>query len=121
MRIAIWMAALLLGLSLQAQTPGDVARGQIFYAHLLYEPLGFDGAVFTKLHTQSEWRALFEDEAAGFIALFGPRVDKKTREMLKSDHFHDRILPHLRAFALFYAKDRPATPQCESREEGDEP
>lgn len=119
MRIAIWIGALFLGLSLLAQVPGDVARGQIFYAHLLYGPLGFDGAVFTKLYTQSEWRALFEGEAAGFIALFGPRVDEKTRKMLKSDHFQERIRPHLRAFALFYAKDRPATPQCESREKSD--
>ncbi len=96
---------------------GDPSRGQIFYVHLFVEELGFDGAIFTKLHTQKEWEALFADRAEGFIALFGPKLGEEKRALLESEHFQERIAPHLLAFARHYAKDRPATPVCIGDEE----
>ena len=103
--ILVWILAV-------ALWAGDSARGQIFYAHLLGPQLEYNGAVFTKLYTQVEWEALFADRAEGFIDRFGPKMDETTQTMLRSDHFYERILPHLRAFAIEYAADQPGMPMC---------
>lgn len=108
-----FLAALLLTAGL-AWAEGDVARGQIFYAHLLGKELGYNGAVFAKQQTAAQWERLFEKEGAEFVRIYGPQMKGEGRALIESEHFKTRILPHLAAFAIFYAKDRPETPVCES-------
>lgn len=110
-----FLTALLLTAGL-AWAEGDVARGQIFYAHLLGKELGYNGAVFAKKYTDAQWAALFAREGQGFIAEFSPQMGSEGRALLQSRHFQERILPHLEAFARHYAQDKPETPVCAADE-----
>lgn len=114
MRKSVWIGALLAAGLCWAE--GDAARGQIFYAHLFAKELGYNGAVFAKKHTEKEWAERFKNGAEGFIKEFGPQLGPEAKALVLSPHFQERIAPHLEAFVLFYAKDKPEVPVCDAQE-----
>ncbi len=97
----------LLTLSIYAD---DVVKGQTYYLYLLKEPLGYNGAVFAKQHTQKEWKKLFENDAKAFkVMLVNENPTLKT--FVKSEKFK-KILPYLKEFTIQYAKDVKNSPTC---------
>jgi predicted methyltransferase len=96
--LTLFIALSLLGKS----TVADLYKGQTYYKYIIGPKLGYNGIVFTKQHTQKEWEKLFSNEAKALYEHYNLSKKEVTQEML----------PHLRYFAIFYAKDSKAVPYC---------
>ena len=89
---------------------GSIDKGLVYYKYLFKNELGYTGEVFTKKHSIKEWENLFENHAAGFKKEF--LTTPKLEELQKSKKF-EQIAPHIKAFAINYAKDSDNSPKCE--------
>lgn len=88
----------------------DVVKGQTYYLYTLKDALGYNGAVFSKQHTQKEWKKLFQNDAKGLKAKL---INEKPElsNFVNSEKFK-KIAPFLKAFTLHYAKDVKNSPTC---------
>ncbi len=88
----------------------NVVKGQTYYLYLLKDPLGYNGAVFAKQHTQKEWKNLFKHDAK---ALKEKLVNENSalKTFVKSEKFK-KITPFLKEFVIQYAKDVKNSPSC---------
>jgi hypothetical protein len=88
---------------------GNSEIGKTLYQTFFKDELGYIGDDFTAKYTAKEWEALFEDDARGLKEKFG--VTQNLREFFRRDDI-DTFLPHLKAFAITYAKDSGYVPNC---------
>lgn len=100
-----------LGLGLVASTASaDVAKGQKLYLKFLKDKFGYNGVKFCAMHSQGEWKDLFDNNAAGFIKEFGAKhPDAKT--FLEGEAFQ-KYAPDIKDFAIEYANDSGNVPSC---------
>lgn len=101
----------LLPICLFAFSEGNIDKGHTYYKFVLSPLVGIKGDIFTKEHTQKEWKVLFLNNAQGFKNKYSS-ISTEFKEFLSSDKFQ-KIAPHLEAFAIYYAKDSEAKPLCE--------
>lgn len=88
----------------------DPATGQKYYLKFFKPKTGYNGTKFAAMHTQAEWKALFENDAAGFKKEFGEK-HPELKEFLESETFK-KIMNDIRDFAIEYAKDSGNVPSC---------
>lgn len=89
----------------------DAVKGQKYYLKTMKPKLGYNGTKFAAKHTQAEWEALFANDGAGFIAEFS-KESPKLEKFLNSDKFKEKIMPHIKDFAIMYANDSGNVPSC---------
>lgn len=89
---------------------GSSDRGLTYYKYLFKSELGYNGSVFTAKYTAKEWKALFANDAKGFKKEFGG-ISPKLDALYKTEKFK-KLLPHIEAFAIHYAKDSGYSPHC---------
>ena len=97
----------------------DVNKGKRYYMKNFKQKFKMNGLDFVQLHTQAEWRALFEDEGRGFIIEFSKKYPK--REKYLNDPKTWKKLQHVGDFAIEYASDSGNTPSCGDAEAAEKP
>ena len=102
-------ATVLIGL-LNVSAVADIKKGQKHYLKTFKSKFKMNGVKFATLHTQDEWRALFENNAEGFINEFSERYPK-AQKLLNNPKSWKKI-QHVRDFAIEYASDSGNVPSC---------
>jgi len=82
----------------------DAAKGQKLYKKKLKAACGFNGAEFTKKHTQDEWKAIGVNGLKDEIKKICPNVDDSALK--------DKYLQHYLDFAVDFASDSGNVPSC---------
>jgi hypothetical protein len=85
------------------QSLADSELGQKYYVIYMKEETGLKGSVFTKQHTQAEWKALFDHNGEKFAAEYGKKYPA-LKAFLKSGDFQE-VRIDIRDFCIEYAKD----------------
>ncbi len=104
-------ASLLLASVFATTASADAAKGQKYYLKTMKKFTGFNGTKFAAMHTQAEWEKLFADGGAGFIAEFSEKFPD-AKDFFNSDNFKEKIMPHIKDFAIMYASDSGNVPSC---------
>ena len=89
---------------------GSYNKGLTYYKFLFKKELKYNGSVFTAKFTAKEWEELFENNASGFKKEF-IGISTNLDKLLNNEKF-ERIAPHIKAFAINYAKDSGYSPHC---------
>lgn len=89
----------------------DAVKGQKYYLKTMKPKLGYNGTKFAAKHTQAEWEALFADNGKGFIEEFS-KEQPSLKDFMNSDKFKEKIMPHIKDFAIKYASDSGNVPSC---------
>lgn len=98
---------MLVGTTLMA----DVSKGKRYYMKNFRQKFKMSGFEFVQLHTQAEWKALFKDDAKGFIAEFSQKYPKY-EAFLRHPKRHKK-LQHIGDFTMAYASDSGKIPSCD--------
>ena len=88
----------------------DVNKGKRYYMKNFKQKFKMNGLDFVQLHTQAEWKLLFDDKAKGFIVEFSKKYPKQTKFLT-----HPKLwkkLQHIGDFAIEYASDSGKVPTC---------
>ena len=88
----------------------DAAKGQKYYLKYMKEGSGLNGAKFATLHTQAEWKALFDGKGEKFIAEYSKKFPG-LEAFLKGDKF-EKFMPDIRDFCIEFASDSGNVPSC---------
>lgn len=88
----------------------DPAKGQKYYLKYMKDSTGMKGDKFTKLHTQAEWKALFEGSAEKFVEEMSNKYPS-SKEFLNGEKF-PKFMPHIKDFCIEYALDSGKVPAC---------
>ena len=97
----------------------DVNKGKRYYMKNFKQKFKMNGLDFVQLHTQAEWRALFEDEGKGFIIEFSKKYPKQEKYLNNPKTWQK--LQHVGDFAIEYASDSGNTPSCSDEEAVEKP
>lgn len=97
-----FLLCLSLGL-VAVESRADSELGQKYYVIYMKEETGLKGSVFTKQHTQAEWKALFDHNGEKFAAEYGKKYPA-LKAFLKSNDFQE-VRIDIRDFCIEYAKD----------------
>jgi len=97
-------------LVLPALSYGDSAKGQRYYMKNFKQKFKLNGLDFAQLHTQEEWRTLFDHRGEGFIKEFSATYPKQ-EQFLHNPKLWKK-LQHVRDFAIEYASDTGNIPSC---------
>jgi len=90
-------------LSLSSMEIGNHYMGQTYYKYIFAPKLGYDGAIFSKKFTKVQWQELFANGGEKFFKEFN----------LSQEGVEGDTLTHLKAFAIYYAKDSDIQPTCQ--------
>lgn len=104
------LALFLMPLFLFAYSEGNVDKGHTYYRYIIGPMIGIRGDIFTKEHTKKEWEKLFLNNAQGFKENYAT-INKDIKAFVLTAKF-EKIVPHLKAFSIYYAKDSDVKPQC---------
>lgn len=85
------------------ESRADSELGQKYYVIYMKEETGLKGSVFTKQHTQAEWKALFDQKGEKFAVEYSKKYPA-LKAFLKSDDFQEFRID-IRDFCIEYAKD----------------
>ena len=88
----------------------DANKGKRYYMKNFKQKFKMNGLEFVQLHTQAEWRVLFDDKAKGFIVEFSKKYPK--RKKFLNDPKLWKKLQHVGDFAIEYASDSGKVPTC---------
>jgi hypothetical protein len=88
----------------------DAAKGQKYYLKYMKEGSGLNGAKFATLHTQAEWKALFDGKGEKFIAEYSKKFPG-LEAFLKGDKF-EKFMPDIKDFCIEFASDSGNVPSC---------
>lgn len=88
----------------------DAAKGQKYYLKFFKKKTGLNGAKFATQHTQDEWKALFDNNAAGFIQTYSKKFPAMEK-FLNGKKFK-KYMPHIKDFVVEYASDSGNVPSC---------
>lgn len=81
----------------------DSELGQKYYVIYMKDITNMKGSVFTKQHTQEEWKKLFDDNAVKFISEYSKKYPN-LKIFLSSDEFQ-KVRIDIRDFCIEFAKD----------------
>ena len=104
---------------LATKVMADVNKGKRYYMKNFKQKFKMNGLDFVQLHTQAEWRALFEDEGKGFIIEFSKKYPKQEKFLNNPKTWQK--LQHVGDFAIEYAKDSGKIPSCGNEETMEKP
>ncbi len=104
---------------LASNAVADVNKGKRYYMKNFKQKFKMNGLDFVQLHTQAEWRALFEDEGKGFIIEFSKKYPKREK-FLKNPKTWQK-LQHVGDFAIEYASDSGKIPSCGNAQPAEAP
>ena len=113
------LIVLLLSLAIASTAMADINKGKRYYMKNFKQKFKMNGLDFVHLHTQAEWRVLFEDEGRGFIVEFSKKYPKQ--EKFLSNPKTWKKLQHVGDFAIEYASDSGKTPSCGGAEAVEKP
>ncbi len=102
------IGAILLGAS---AAYADADKGQKYYLKLLKPKTGYNGTKFAAQHTQEEWSELFANGGEGFIKEFSAK-HPELENYLNSEQFKEKVMEHIKDFAIKYANDSGNVPSC---------
>ena len=88
----------------------DSAKGQKYYLKYMKDASGMNGAKFAALHTQAEWKALFDGKGEKFVAEMSTKYPG-LESFLKGDKF-EKFMPDIRDFCVEFASDSGNVPSC---------
>ena len=88
----------------------DAAKGQKYYLKYMKEGSGLNGAKFATLHTQAEWKAMFDGKGEKFITEYSKKFPG-LEAFLKGDKF-EKFMPDIRDFCVEFASDSGNVPSC---------
>jgi hypothetical protein len=88
----------------------DAAKGQKVYLKKFKSQFDLNGAKFAALHTQDEWKKLFENDAAGFIKEFSEKYPNAA-DFLSNPKTLNKIML-IKDFVIEYASDSGNVPSC---------
>ncbi len=100
--------------SMASDGTGSQTKGMVYYKYLMKEPLDMRGDTFSKQYTSAEWLTLFDQNATLFKKKFSG-INPQLDALFRSSKFVE-IMPHLKAFVVYYAKDKKNSPTCEEKE-----
>ena len=112
MQMKHFLVAVLTAISLYAS--GSAEMGKTIYKTFMRDELGYIGDRFTEKYNAKKWQELFAGDAKAFKDRFG--TTPKLRKFFNRDDI-DKFLPHLEAFAVYYAKDSGYIPNCDELSE----
>lgn len=104
-KVTIITALLVASMNLSA----DAAVGQKYYLKLFKSQTKMNGAKFASLHTQDKWREMFE--SGEFEEKFS-ESSERLKKFFQGDKWESKIKPHIKDFAIEYAKDSGNVPSC---------
>jgi len=108
--IKILLLGVLLGSMGTSVLMADIKKGQKYYLKTFKSKFKMNGVKFATLHTQDEWRELFENEGKGFKEKFSKSYPK-SKKLLTNPKVWKK-LQHVRDFAIEYASDSGNVPSC---------
>lgn len=108
--LKLLMAAFLMGSFVVSTASADTDKGQRYYLKIFKPVTGFNGTKFAAMHTQAEWEKIFADNGKEFIATWSEKYPDLS-DFLHSDKFQ-KVLPHIKDFAVKYASDSGNVPSC---------
>jgi hypothetical protein len=108
--MAIFLITLFFFAAICPNCYANAEKGMKVYKKFLKSKTGIDGGKFAALHTQEEWRALFENDAKPFIEECAEKFPH-TLIFIKSEKFN-RLKEHLFDFLYKYASDSGNIPSC---------
>jgi hypothetical protein len=85
------------------ESSADSELGQKYYVIYMKEETGLKGSVFTKQHTQAEWKALFDHKGEKFATEYSKKYPA-LKAFLKSVDFQEFRID-IRDFCIEYASD----------------
>ena len=88
----------------------DINKGERYYMKNFKQKFNMSGLDFVQLHTQAEWRRLFENQGRGFIVEFSEKYPKQKRYLNNPKTWQK--LQHVGDFAIEYSNDSGKTPTC---------
>ena len=88
----------------------DAAKGQKYYLKYMKEGSGMNGAKFATMHTQAEWKALFDGKGEKFVAEMSKKFPG-LESFLKGDKF-EKFMPDIKDFCIEFASDSGNVPSC---------
>ncbi len=89
----------------------DAATGQKYYLKTMKKFTGFNGVKFAAMYSQAEWEDRFANGGEGFIKEFSEKFPDMAN-FLSGDTFKEKIMPHIKDFAIMYANDSGNVPSC---------
>ena len=110
------VSKVLLGVSLLVGLLGtpllaDANKGKKIFMKKFKSKVKMKGADFAGLHTQDEWKALFENKGEGFIEVYSKKYPKASKAMTGKKSW--KKLEHLGDFLVMYASDSGNVPSCD--------
>jgi len=106
----ILLLGVLLGSIGSSALMADIKKGQKYYLKTFKSKFKMNGVKFATLHTQDEWKELFENEGEGFKKEFS-QAYPKSQKLLSNPKVWKK-LQHVKDFAIEYAKDSGNEPSC---------
>lgn len=106
----ILLIGLLLGSMGNSVLMADVKKGQKYYLKSFKSKFKMNGTKFASLHTQDEWKVLFENQGEGFIKEFSQRFPQSEKTLSNPNAW--KKLEHIKDFAIKYANDSGNVPSC---------
>ena len=95
---------------LSTNAMADAAKGQKYYLKYMKNDSGMNGSKFATMHTQAEWKALFDGKGEKFIAEMSKKFPG-LEAFLKGDKF-EKFMPDIRDFCIEFASDSGNVPSC---------
>ena len=108
---AIVLSSVLLVGILSSSAFADAAKGQKYYLKFLKKKTGLNGAKFATIHTQAEWKILFADGGAKFIAEYTAKYPK-LEKFFNGNKFKSKYMKHIADFCIEFANDSGNVPSC---------
>jgi len=108
--LKIILVSALLGSVGSSVLMADIKKGQKYYLKTFKSKFKMNGVKFATLHTQDEWRELFENEGEGFKKEFSKNYPKSQKLLSKPNVW--KKLQHVKDFAIEYANDSGNVPSC---------
>lgn len=104
------LLAMIMVLFLISSAMADAEKGKRYYMKNFKQKFKMNGLDFVQLHTQAEWKLLFDDEGKAFIIEFSKKYPKYATYL--NDPRTWQKLQHVRDFAIEYASDSGNVPTC---------
>ncbi|WP_024954148.1 hypothetical protein [Sulfurospirillum arcachonense] len=109
--LALLITAFMMVGMMSSSAFADAAKGQKYYLKFLKKKTSLKGSEFAVQHTQEEWKTLFADGGAKFIAEYSTKYPK-LEKFFNGDKFKNKYMKHISDFCIEYASDSGNVPSC---------
>lgn len=107
---SVFLSAFLLLGAVVTTASADSVKGQKYYLKFMKDFTGMKGDKFAALHTQAEWKALFDGNAEKFVEEFSAKYPD-LKGFFQEEKW-SKFMLHIKDFCIEYAVDSGKVPSC---------